>query len=121
MPEQPFGMPLTSDQCRPTGLDLQLDDQALEIAWADGVRSTFPAVLLRRECPCAACRTEREQRDGALLPVLSAPADGEIRVTGGHLVGNYAIQLNWSDGHRTGIFDFRLLRWLHTTLATRQP
>ena len=28
------------------------------------------------------------------------------------LVGNYAIQFTWSDGHNTGIFDFRFLRSL---------
>jgi DUF971 family protein len=28
------------------------------------------------------------------------------------LVGNYAIRFRWSDGHDTGIFDFRFLRSL---------
>ena len=37
---------------------------------------------------------------------------GGVRVTGAELVGNYAIKFRWSDGHDTGIFEFRLLRAL---------
>ena len=58
---------MTEERCRPTGLDLQLGEQVLEVTWADGVKSRFPAAVLRRNCPCAQCRTEREQREKAWL------------------------------------------------------
>lgn len=96
-----------------TGLDLRLEDQVLEVAWADGAKARFKTIVLRKHCPCAACRTEREKRSEELLPVLSSPPASEIHATGGHVVGNYALQLDWSDGHNTGIYDFRLLRALH--------
>jgi DUF971 family protein len=105
---------LTQQQCRPTGLDLDLRAQVLRITWADGVGSGLPLSFLRRHCPCATCRTERQKRSGALLPILSASqshSDGGT-ATGGHLVGNYAMQIDWADGHATGIYDFRFLRTL---------
>lgn len=37
-----------------------------------------------------------------------------VRVLTARLVGAYAIQFDWSDGHNTGIFDFRFLRSLGT-------
>jgi len=99
---------------RPVGMNLRLRDQVLEITWADGVRSRFPLSFLRKHCPCASCRTERQNESPAALPVLNPGAGGQTPVVvGGNIVGNYALQLEWSDGHNTGIFDFRLLRSLH--------
>ncbi|MBI4579864.1 MAG: DUF971 domain-containing protein [Planctomycetes bacterium] len=105
------------DPSQPTDLDLDLREQVLKITWADGVVSRLPLPMLRKECPCATCRTEREERGRSLLPILKAAPAETIEATGGHLVGNYALQLEWSDGHNTGIYDFRLLR----TLADAQP
>lgn len=112
---------LAPQQCRPTGLDLDVRAQELKITWADGVQSTFPLKFLRDNCPCAACRTEREKRrkeKPSLLPVLT-PAQvkaASAQGTGAHLVGNYALQIEWSDGHASGIYDFRLLRTMHHVL-----
>jgi DUF971 family protein len=105
-------------QSRPVGLDLAIAEQELRIEWADGVRSVYTMRFLRQNCPCATCRTEREKQSESqsLLPVLSAAQAAASGATcvGGHLVGNYALQLDWSDGHSTGIYDFRLLRGWHT-------
>lgn len=90
----------------------------LRITWADHVTTEYPAAFLRKHCPCASCRTDRDARDRSLLPILGAAPKGELRIVGGHLVGNYALQLDWSDGHNTGIFDFRLLRALGSELST---
>jgi len=114
MPQQPLrNESLTELQSQPTGLDLALAEQVLRIDWADGVTSAFPAHVLRRSCPCASCRTEREKQSQTLLPIMTSAPTGELRFIGGHLVGKYALQLEWSDGHATGIYDFKLLRTLH--------
>ncbi len=109
---------LSPEQYRPVGLDLAIPEQELRIQWADGATSRFSMRFLRQHCPCAACRTEREKQaeSRSLLPVLSPAqaAAASATCTGGHLVGNYALQLDWSDGHSTGIYDFRLLRSWHT-------
>ena len=107
---------LRSDQTRPVGLDLALPEQELRIQWADGVTRVFPMRFLRQNCPCASCRTEREKQTRAASPFnILSPAQvsaGTATCTGGQLVGNYALQLEWSDGNATGIYDFRLLRTL---------
>ena len=116
MAEAPFDFSgLTPEACRPAGLDLDLPGQKLCVAWADGLTSTFPLGLLRRHCPCATCRADREK--SSPLPILSARQSGDVKVTGGAMVGNYAIQFDWSDGHNTGIYDFRLLRTLQERLS----
>jgi len=94
---------------------LDLKAQMLHVRWADGAVSRLSLPFLRKQCPCAACRTEREQQGRAQLPVLQTDPADAARAVGGHLVGNYALQIEWADGHNTGIFDFRLLRTLGNT------
>ena len=95
----------------PMDLKVKLAEQRLEVAWKDGRHSAYALEDLRARCPCATCRTDREKRDTNPLHVLSAdPTD--VRVIRAEIVGNYAIRMHWSDGHDTGIFDFRFLRSL---------
>ncbi len=102
---------LPVDAVTPESLALKRVEQELRVSWKDGQASVFPAFRLRKNCPCAACRTEREKDTGSLLPILKTSPD-DIKLTSAQLVGSYAIQLFWSDGHDTGIFDFRYLRAL---------
>jgi len=95
----------------PVDLKVQLKEQRLIVDWRDGTRSEFSLGRLRRVCPCASCRTEREQQDPNPLKILKSDPT-ELRVVSANLVGSYAIQFHWSDGHNTGIFDFRFLRSL---------
>ena len=95
----------------PADLKVSLKDQSLRVAWQDGGQSTFGFPLLRRQCPCATCREERKESAKNPLHVLKADPTGAT-VVSANLVGNYAIQFHWSDGHNTGIFDFRMLRAL---------
>jgi DUF971 family protein len=100
----------TPEQATPADLKVRLAEQKLLITWRDGRTSEYSLAKLRTLCPCATCRTEREKRP--LLPILKSDPTG-VHVTSAQLVGNYAIQFFWSDGHSTGIFDFRYLRSLH--------
>lgn len=101
----------------PKDLTLKLKEQVLHVEWADGVRSTYSLATLRRNCPCATCRTERESQSANPLRILKSDPV-RLRVTNAKLVGNYAIQFEWSDGHNTGIFDFRFLRGLSAAQET---
>ena len=101
------------DSVTPRDLKVKVSEQRLYIDWKDGRRSEFSLDELRRRCPCASCRTEREQQSSNPLQILKFDPSG-VRVTSAKLVGNYAIQFDWSDGHNTGIFDFRFLRSLGT-------
>jgi DUF971 family protein len=95
----------------PKDLKVKLSEQRLYIDWRDGRQSEFVLAELRRVCPCATCRTEREHQGANPLRILKADPTG-LRVVNAKLVGNYAIQFDWSDGHSTGIFEFRFLRSL---------
>jgi len=98
----------------PADLKVKIGEQRLIIEWKDGRRSEYDLALLRRLCPCATCRTERESQASNPLRILKADPSG-VRVVGAELVGRYAIQFRWSDGHDSGIFDFRFLRHLDAT------
>lgn len=105
-PRDPSDAPLI-----PEDLTVMLKEQRLVIDWGDRLRSDFPMGDLRRQCPCAGCRAERAEQANNPLRILKYDPQG-VRVTDAKLVGNYAIQLTWSDGHDTGIFDFRFLHSL---------
>ena len=76
--------------------------------WADGHASDYDAVTLRWLCPCAYCRGEAGM-PGWLdsNPVLTPAQTTLVNVA---LVGNYAIQPTWGDGHESGFHSFVLLR-----------
>jgi ATP-binding protein involved in chromosome partitioning len=74
--------------------------------WADGHETIYPARLLRLACRCAMCVEETSGK-----PLLDPTTVAEtVRAKGIELVGQYAIQIEWSDNHSAGIFNFRDLR-----------
>ncbi len=89
----------------------------LRIVWADGHDSRYPFELLRNHCPCAVCVDEWTGKRKNLILLL--PSD--FRALGINPVGNYAIQVSWSDGHNTGIYSFSSLRELCSCDECAQP
>jgi len=119
--QQTSGVPKADREAAlPRDLKVKIAEQKLLIEWKDGLQSEFSLAELRRRCPCATCKTEREQQDDNPLRVLKSDPAG-VRVTNAELVGNYAIQFFWSDGHSTGIFDFRFLRALAEGDTKHEP
>lgn len=105
--------PLTDDQFKPA--DLHLDrKEGLKVQWQDGHTSHYPLVYLRKRCPCATCRIEREKpkpvTSSRSLNILPSNISLATEFANARIVGNYAVQIEWSDGHKTGIYDFRYLR-----------
>lgn len=95
------------DAHTPTRIE-QHDARTLAIEWADGVESRIDVRRLRLACACAECVDEwsgRERLDPTSVPPDVAPVSIQP-------VGRYAIQIDWSDGHRTGIYPFERLRAL---------
>jgi DUF971 family protein len=88
----------------------QKGDRALEITWADGAVSEYEVRALRLACACAACIDEWSGQ-GTLDPT-TVPED--VRPLRIQPVGRYAIQIEWTDGHTSGIYPFRRLRELAT-------
>ncbi|HEX7052218.1 MAG TPA: DUF971 domain-containing protein [Longimicrobiales bacterium] len=82
------------------------DGARLRIRWADGHVSEYTPRHLRQQCPCAACVDEFSGR-----PILDpASIMPDIYPEAIRYVGRYALRFEWSDGHRTGIYPFELLR-----------
>ena len=82
------------------------DDRELLITWSPEHVSRYPARELRLQCQCAACREELTGRP--LLDPATIPDD--VRPLSIALVGSYAIRIDWSDGHGTGIYTYEYLR-----------
>jgi DUF971 family protein len=112
-------MPLPIDQRKkPTDVKVHVKTGAgVDIAWADGHTSHFDFAFLRENCPCASCNDERGKKESLramnsptspLLPMYKPKA----RAQSATQVGNYAIQINFTDGHSTGIFSYDYLRSL---------
>jgi len=80
----------------------------LEIEWRDGHQTVFDFTGLRWLCPCAICRGEGGM-PGWLdsNPKLTSLQTALVDV---RLVGSYAIQPIWGDGHSTGYYGFVNLR-----------
>jgi DUF971 family protein len=100
-------------ETNPIRLNLKKDEK-LEIEWQDGLKSVYPISMLRALCPCAMCRQVREQDSGGgkrpLLRVLPGNYTKPTAVVDAELVGGYAMRLEWSDGHGSGIYSFAYLR-----------
>jgi DUF971 family protein len=82
------------------------DQNEIQILWPGGPEVTIPAFRLRDFCPCAGCIEEGTGRK--ILDPATIPSDiRPLEITG---VGSYAIQIQWSDGHNTGLYSWKTLR-----------
>jgi DUF971 family protein len=123
-------MPIPIDARRkPVKVKVHVSSGAgIDITWADNHASHYDFAYLRQECPCAMCNDERmkkaqgqekdaqlkKENPGAVPAPLSSPLlpmyKPKIAATAAHAVGNYALQIDFNDGHATGIFSFDYLR-----------
>jgi DUF971 family protein len=79
--------------------------RVLEIGWNDGTVQRIPFRTLRSQCPCAGCVDELTGI--RTLDVDSIPADiAPARI---ELSGNYALKIDWNDGHSTGLYTWQRL------------
>jgi DUF971 family protein len=91
--------------------NIQQIGNELAIQWNDGSESYLDLQFLRRACPCAACGGEPDVLGNISRPNLSY-SENSFDLAGFAIVGGYAIQPRWRDGHSTGIYSFQYLRRL---------
>ena len=110
-------MPIPIDtRKKPTSVKIHVSSGAgVDIVWSDGHASRYDFTYLREHCPCATCNDEREKKaafaaagtaSAAALPMFKPKPRAQSATS----VGNYAIQISFSDGHSTGIFSYDYLR-----------
>ena len=72
-------------------------------------RITRPLLLLVVLSICAACGGEPDVMGEVVRPTVSY-SDQSFELRGWNLVGGYALQPAWGDGHNTGLFTYQYLR-----------
>jgi DUF971 family protein len=99
---------------RPTAITLNKTDGYLQIIWNDNQVCQYPLSEFREACPCVECRgghqfMGREHEPDNLLKLIPKRSYTMSRLD---MVGNYAVQPTWDDGHHTGIYTWDYLRRL---------
>ena len=97
---------------RPIHISAHNSRGVLVIQWDDNSECEYPFVTLRAACPCAECNKDVSNASppGDLeIPLHSIQATELERL---ELVGNYALQLVWKDGHSFGIYPWDYIRKL---------
>jgi DUF971 family protein len=82
--------------------------KGIKIDWKDGHHSDYGNVYLRDKCPCATCTgahgTPPREPEAATPNNPFQMFKPALKMLGVEPVGNYAIRINWSDGHNSGIY-----------------
>ena len=85
---------------------IEENDSKISIVWSDDVETNYNASQLRRACPCAGCINEWTGEK--MLDASEIPDDLSFKHIS--IVGRYALNFHFSDGHDTGLFSFKFLR-----------
>lgn len=93
----------------PIPRQIKREGEGIMITWSDDHVSRLSYADLRRQCPCAQCR-EHPPRVVSKDDPLKLIDDRPIYADSAELVGRYAIQFFWNDGHSSGIYSFQFLR-----------
>lgn len=94
---------LTSSTPRPTDIRLHQASRKLEIVFDDGAHFHLPCEFLRVYSPSAEVRGH-----GAGQEVLQVGKE-DVNIVSIEPVGQYAVRLNFSDGHNTGLYSWDYL------------
>ena len=91
-------------------VDIQPIGNELAIKWDDGSEDFILLEQLRRCCPCAGCKGEVDILGNVYKnpdKMLAPKAFELVRIV---MVGGYAVQPVWADGHSSGIYSFDYLK-----------
>ena len=83
----------------------------IAIAWKDGMETYIAEEELRKACPCANCQGEPDAMGRVVKPPVHY-SSSSFRLVKMEIVGGYAVNFGWADGHATGIYSYAYLREL---------
>ncbi len=102
---------MSESKYRLTNITVDHETQTMEARWADGHQSTYPLEGLRRSCPCVHCQGGHENMGKQVDPEIFREAPKQNwRINDVKVVGSYAVQIYWADGHNSGLYKFERLR-----------
>ncbi len=87
---------------------IEESDSEISIKWSDETETKYNAADLRRSCPCAGCVNEWTGEKTLKAENVS----DDLSFSSISIVGRYALNFHFSDGHDTGIYSFDYLRKL---------
>ena len=87
----------------PTEIRLSADRRLLTIAFDDGLHAGLSAEYLRVESPSA------EVRGHSPAERKTVGGKRDVTIASIEPIGNYAIKIDFDDGHSTGIYGWRFL------------
>lgn len=105
---------MTLNAVLPKAVTLNKTEHILEITWNDDKVCSYPLSELREACPCVECRGGHQFMGREFDPenILVLKPKRSYAIESLQLVGNYALQPSWDDGHHTGIYTWEYLRRL---------
>ena len=103
---------MTDKDPRPTDIKLHQKSKTLELEFDDGNKFNLPCEYLRVYSPSA-----EVQGHGPGQEVLQLGKE-DVSITAVEPVGNYAIKLEFDDGHNTGIYSWETLHRLGSNYDT---
>jgi DUF971 family protein len=103
----------TATNLRPSAILLHQATQRLELQFENATAAVLSAEYLRVNSPSA----EVQGHSAAERVLVFGKAN--VRIMAVHPVGNYAILLEFDDGHKTGIYSFNYLQTLAAEFDVR--
>ena len=91
------------------------ENRELVIRWSDDILQIVKIRSLRENCPCATCMEKNmapKEAPKGELKILSPAETMPLDIVSMRPVGNYAYNIEFSDGHTSGLFTLELLRKL---------
>jgi len=95
---------------KPTSI--KVEKELISILWKDLKESRIQLRYLREECPCAGCKGETILLHSYRPPKLPIAHPDMYTIKNLKMVGEYAVQIWWKDGHDTGIYTWEYLKKL---------
>ena len=106
---------------KPKTIQISKSRRVVIIPWQDGHTSEYPFDGLRAACPCAECKGGHENMGTPPDPtVFDLKPTQTYELLGADLVGSYAVQFLWQDGHKYGLYGWDYLRGLCPCKACRK-
>lgn len=88
---------------------IAVKDGNINFTTVEGEQITFSLKFLRDECPCAGCKGETILYKHYAPPPKPPLVESSYKIASIKNVGTYAVQIDWKDGHNTGIYSWSYL------------